>query len=147
MADSAPIEPTMKYWKTLLPVSPVLERYFFQAAVGMLVVLWAEPPLKGLSKEAWGVADDEEGRICTAVAAARTAGNCERMAFRASELADLVSAGMVVERRGGGVGWIRAVMKMAGNATLEVEVQCHREKSLATLRRAICRSAPMANRS
>lgn len=92
------MEPTMKYWKTLLPVSPLLERYFFHAVVGMLVVLEPVPPLKGLSKEAWV----ETGRFCTAVAAAtRTAGNCERTAVRASELAVVVSAGMVGERRGG----------------------------------------------
>lgn len=115
MADSAPIEPTMKYWKTLLPVSPLLERYFFQAVVGMLVVFWA--PLKGFSKEA-----DEAGRACTAVAAAaRTAGNCERATDRASELAVVVSAGMVVERRGGR-GWMEAGGAEDGDATLEVEV-------------------------
>lgn len=115
MADSAPIEPTMKYWKTLLPVSPVLERYFFQALVGMLVVL---EPLKGLSKEA-----DETGRFCTAVAAAaRTAGNCERTAVLASELAVVVSAGMVGEQRGGR-RWMEAGCAEDGDATLEVEVQ------------------------
>lgn len=90
--------PTMKYWKTFWPVSPPLLRYFFHLATGMSVVLEAEPPLKGLSKDAVA---EVTVRFCTARAvadAARRAGNWARAVERTSALAVVLRAGMV-ERR------------------------------------------------
>lgn len=66
-ALSAPIVPTMKYWKTLGPVSPPL--FLYAANEGILVV--SGPPLKGLSNE-----EAEALRVCMAVhPAARATGN------------------------------------------------------------------------
>jgi hypothetical protein len=65
-ADSAPMEPTMKYWNTLGPVSPPLLRY--AANEGILVE--SLEPLKGLSNE-----DAEALRVCSAVQPAFATGN------------------------------------------------------------------------
>lgn len=65
-ALSAPMVPTMKYWKTLGPVSPPL--FLYAANEGILVE--SGLPLKGLSNE-----EAEALRVCRAVQpAARATG-------------------------------------------------------------------------
>ena len=100
MADTAPMVPTMKYWNTLFPVSPPLDRYL--ANEGIDVVFWLDPiPLKGESKD-----DDPDTaatlrRCWTTEAEARMAeGSCCRAQLRARAPAVFVRAGMARS-----VGW------------------------------------------
>lgn len=94
---SAPMVPTMKYWKTLGPCSPPLFRY--AANEGILVVSWRWL-LKGLSKE-----DAEALRACMAVQPARATGNWWAVHERARARVVWASAGISgVGAVGGGGG-------------------------------------------
>lgn len=76
IAEMAPIVPTMKYWKTLLVVSPPLDLYFLK--LGILVVSLLPMPLKGLSNdEVWDTSETLR-RCCVATATEARAvdGNC-----------------------------------------------------------------------
>jgi hypothetical protein len=85
--------PTMKYWKTLGPVSPPLLLY--AANDGILVVSAA--PLKGLSND-----EAEALRVCRAVQPALATGNWWAVHERAIARVVLARAGIV----DGGCGWL-----------------------------------------
>ena len=91
--------PTMKYWKTLLLVSP--PRFMYLLKLGILVERAPVPPLKGLSNDEV-LETSVTLRFCREALATRTAGNCWRAQVRASVLAVEVSAGIVREDRGVG---------------------------------------------
>jgi hypothetical protein len=92
-ADSAPMEPTMKYWNTLGPVSPPLLRY--AANEGILVE--SLEPLKGLSNE-----EAEALRVCSAVQPALATGNWWAVHERAIARVVWARAGIVDAVRVGG---------------------------------------------
>lgn len=103
MADTAPIVPTMKYWNTLLPVSPLLDLYL--AKEGMLVVLLPPRPLKGLSKEEDAPETSAMDRRCwwVVTAEARTReGRGWREQLRARAPVLVVRGGIVGEGDQGG---------------------------------------------
>lgn len=90
----------MKYWKTLLPVSPPLDLYFWK--LGILVVSLPPIPLKGLSNdEVWDTSETLR-RCCAATATDARAvdGNCWR-AHRARVPAVAVRADMMEWRVNG----------------------------------------------
>lgn len=86
--------PTIKYWKTLFPVSPPLVLYFLK--LGILVVSLPPIPLKGLSNDEVLETSEMLRRCCVAAATAARAvdGNCWR-AHRARVPAVAVRADMM----------------------------------------------------
>jgi hypothetical protein len=95
--------PTMKYWKTLGPVSPPL--FLYAANEGILVV--SGPPLKGLSNE-----EAEALRVCRAVVpAARATGIWWAVHERAMARVVLARAGIV---DAGGRGSVSLMGKSLG---------------------------------
>lgn len=116
----APIVPTMKYWKTLLPVSPPLVLYFLK--LGIFVVSLPDMPLKGLSNDEVLETSETLRRcwVATATAARAVDGNCWR-AHRARVPAVAVRADMMGARVNG--CWSEMVpvvdcVKVVGNREL-----------------------------
>ena len=105
MAVSAPMVPTMKYWKTLVLCSPPLFRY--AAKEGILVESWG-PGLKGLSND-----DAEALRIWMAEAPALATGSWWAVHERAIARVVLARAGIVdAGVRVVGDGRRRALMRL-----------------------------------